>query len=70
MSMAVDEPLEDLLARVPPEWEREVRRFLQQVVHEDSAGPRTLQLDWAGSLAHLDKTGVELEEEALRAWGD
>lgn len=97
MSMSGDEPLEDLLGRVPPEREEAVRRFLERILDEgpgrdpgQEAGRgrsqgegqgrgqgqdrgrgrgQGLDLGWAGTLSHVDKTGVELEEEALRRWG-
>lgn len=67
------ESLEEIMARLPPEHQKEVRDFAQFLA-EKRVEPRRrkLRLDWAGGLREFrDRfTSLELQKDSLDWWGD
>ena len=67
------ESLEEIMARLPPEHQQEVRDFALFLV-EKKARPkkRKLRLDWAGGLKEFrdQYTSLELQKESLDWWRD
>lgn len=67
------ENLEDLMAKLTPELQQEVRDFAF-FLSEKKAKPkrRRLRLNWAGGLREFrDKyTSLELQKKSMDWWGD
>jgi chloramphenicol O-acetyltransferase len=67
------ESLEEIMAKLPPEHQQEVRDFAQFLA-EKKAKPkrRKLKLDWAGGLKEFREqyTSLELQKKSLDWWGD
>jgi hypothetical protein len=67
------QPLEDMVKKLPLELQEEVRDFVEFLLEKRVRKPRgKLTLGWRGALRDLrDKyTSVELQQKALRWWGD
>jgi len=67
------ESLEEIVAKLPPEHQQEVRDFALFLA-EKRARPkgRKLRLDWAGGLKEFrdQYTSLELQKKSLDWWGD
>jgi len=68
--------LRELIERLPPELQKEVRDFVEFLLERRAAKLRAkrgeLKLNWRGALRDLrDKyTSVELQHKVLEWWGD
>ncbi len=69
----VMESLEEIMAKLPPEHQQEVRDFARFLA-EKKARPkrRKLKLDWAGGLREFRNqyTSLELQKKSLDWWRD
>ena len=66
-------PIEDLVRDLPPEFQEEVRDFVQFLLGKRGQKPgRTLRQDWAGALREYREqyTALELQQKALQWRGD
>jgi len=67
------ESLEDIVAKLPPEQQQEVRDFAQFLAEKKvHTKRRRLKLDWAGGLKEFrDRyTSLELQKKSMDWWGD
>jgi hypothetical protein len=65
--------LEKLLAQLPPDLQKEVEDFAADLAKNNrKSRPGRLKLDWVGSLSDLGGkySAAELQQTALREWGD
>ena len=68
--------LKELIEKLPPELQKEVRDFVEFLLERRAAKLKAkkgeLKLDWRGALRDLrDKyTSVELQHKVLEWWGD
>ena len=64
--------LEAIVETLTPEQRREVEDFAEFLAQKRSDNLKpTARISfegWAGCLAHVDKSGVELQHEALEEW--
>ncbi|OPY56368.1 MAG: hypothetical protein A4E51_00472 [Methanosaeta sp. PtaU1.Bin055] len=71
--MRLMESIEELMAKLPPNLQQEVKDYARHLV-EKEAKPRRkkLRLTWAGGLREFrDRyTSLELQEKSLGWWGD
>ena len=67
------ESIEELMEKLPPDLQQEVRDFAQFLV-EKKAKPkrRKLRLTWAGGLREFrdQYSSLELQKKSLEWWGD
>ncbi len=67
------ESLEDILVKLPPEQQQEVRDFAQFLA-EKRIRPkrRMLKLNWAGGLKEFrdQYTSLELQKKSMNWWSD
>ena len=66
-------PLEELVKELPPEFQEEVRDFVEFLLEKRGREPgRKLRQDWAGALRdYRDQyTSLELQKKALEWRGD
>jgi predicted nucleotidyltransferase len=75
--MRTAEELKELIDQLPPEFQEEVRDFVEFLLEKKVLRPKRekeaeLRLDWRGALRELrDKyTSVELQHKILEWWGD
>jgi hypothetical protein len=67
------ETLEEIVAKLPPELQQEVRDFAQFLAEKKAKPKRNkLKLDWAGGLREFrgQYTSLELQKKSLDWWGD
>lgn len=71
--MRLKESIEELMEKLPPDLQQEVRDFARHLV-EKEAKPRRkkLRLTWAGGLREFrdQYTSLELQEKSLGWWVD
>ena len=71
--MKLMESIEELMEKLPPDLQQEVRDFAQFLV-EKKAKPkrRKLRLTWAGGLREFrdQYSSLELQKKSLEWWGD
>ncbi|MHC1688439.1 MAG: DUF2281 domain-containing protein [Methanothrix sp.] len=63
----------ELIAKLPPELQKEVWDFAQFLVEKKTSSRRkSLRLDWAGGLAEFKGkyASLELQKKSLDWWGD
>jgi len=68
-----EQPLEALIAELPPDLQQEVRDFVEFLLEKRRRrGRKKLRLTWAGGLReYRDQfTSLELQKKALEWWGD
>ncbi len=67
------ESIEELMEKLPPDLQREVRDFAQLLVEKRAKPKRKkLRLTWAGGLREFrdQYTSLELQKKSLEWWGD
>jgi hypothetical protein len=75
--MRTAEELKELIDQLPPEFQEEVRDFVEFLLEKKVLRPKRekeaeLRLDWRGALRELrgKYTSVELQHKVLEWWGD
>ena len=75
--MQMAKELKELIDQLPPEFQEEVRDFVEFLLEKKVLRPKRekeggLRLDWRGVLRELrDKyTSIELQHKVLEWWGD
>ena len=67
------ESIEELMEKLPPDLQQEVRDFAQFLVEKRATPKRKkLRLTWAGGLREFrdQYTSLELQKKSLEWWGD
>jgi len=67
------ESIEELMAKLPPDLQQEVKDFAQFLVEKKAKPKRKkLRLTWAGGLREFrdQYTSLELQKKSLEWWGD
>ena len=75
--MRTAKELKELIDQLPPEFQEEVRDFVEFLLEKKVLRPKRekegkLRLDWRGALRELrgKYTSVELQHKVLEWWGD
>ena len=71
--MRLMESIEELMEKLPPDLQQEVRDFARFLVEKKAKPKRKkLRLTWAGGLREFrdQYTSLELQKKSLEWWGD